>query len=87
MFDALSAADTALVVVDAQLGVQMMTDINEYMDFALTMFLGFGAAFEMPVAVMLLVLTGLVKRIAPDTAAIAMDEPDGDRPYRVPTLD
>jgi sec-independent protein translocase protein TatC len=41
-------------------GVQMMTDINEYMDFALTMFLGFGAAFEMPVAVMLLVLTGLV---------------------------
>jgi len=42
-------------------GVQMMTDINEYMDFALTLFLGFGAAFEMPVAVMLLVLTGLVK--------------------------
>lgn len=41
-------------------GVQMMTDINEYMDFALTMFLGFGAAFEVPVAVMLLVLTGLV---------------------------
>ena len=33
------------------------------------------------------VLTGLVKRIAPDAAAIAMDEPDGDRPYRVPTLD
>jgi len=31
------------------------------MDFALTMFLAFGVAFEVPVAVVLLVLTGLVK--------------------------
>jgi sec-independent protein translocase protein TatC len=42
-------------------GVQMMTDINSYMDFALTMFFAFGVAFEVPVAVVLLVLTGLVK--------------------------
>jgi sec-independent protein translocase protein TatC len=42
-------------------GVQMMTDINSYMDFALTMFFAFGIAFEVPVAVVLLVLTGLVK--------------------------
>ncbi len=42
-------------------GVRMMTDINSYMDFVLTMFLCFGLAFEVPVVVVLLVLTGLVK--------------------------
>ena len=41
-------------------GVTMMTDINNYMDFVLTMFLCFGVAFEMPVIVVLLVLTGMV---------------------------
>jgi sec-independent protein translocase protein TatC len=41
-------------------GVQMMTDINNYLDFALTMFFAFGVAFEMPVAVVLLVITGIV---------------------------
>lgn len=33
------------------------------------------------------VLTGLVKRIAPDAAALATDEADGDRPFRLPALD
>jgi len=42
-------------------GVTMMTDIANYMDFVLTMFLCFGLAFEIPVVVVLLVLTGLVK--------------------------
>ena len=42
-------------------GVQMMTDINNYLDFALTMFFAFGIAFEVPIAVVLLTLTGLVK--------------------------
>jgi len=42
-------------------GVRMMTDIASYMDFVLTMFLCFGLAFEVPVVVVLLVLTGLVK--------------------------
>jgi sec-independent protein translocase protein TatC len=42
-------------------GVAMMTDISAYLDFVLTMFLAFGAAFEVPVAVVLLVLTGVVK--------------------------
>ncbi|MFM7397102.1 MAG: twin-arginine translocase subunit TatC [Gammaproteobacteria bacterium] len=42
-------------------GVTMMTDITSYMDFVLTMFLCFGLAFEVPVVVVLLVLTGLVK--------------------------
>lgn len=42
-------------------GVAMMTDISAYLDFVLTMFLAFGAAFEVPVAVVLLVITGVVK--------------------------
>jgi sec-independent protein translocase protein TatC len=37
----------------------MMTDISQYLNFVLLMFFGFGAAFELPVAVVLLVLTGL----------------------------
>jgi sec-independent protein translocase protein TatC len=41
-------------------GVQMMTDINNYLDFTLTMFLAFGVAFEVPVVVVLLVITGMV---------------------------
>ncbi len=41
-------------------GVRMMTDINLYMDFVLTMFLCFGLAFEVPVVVVLLVLTRLI---------------------------
>src|SRR5882757_11032589 len=42
-------------------GVSMMTDINAYHDFVITMFLAFGAAFEVPVAVVLLVLTNVVR--------------------------
>lgn len=42
-------------------GVRMMTDITSYLDFVMTMFLCFGLAFEVPVVVVLLVLTGLAK--------------------------
>ncbi|MBS0580328.1 MAG: twin-arginine translocase subunit TatC [Proteobacteria bacterium] len=42
-------------------GVAMMTDINQYLDFVLTMFFCFGIAFEVPVAVVLLVIMGMVK--------------------------
>ena len=42
-------------------GVKMMTDIANYLDFVLLLFMAFGIAFEMPVAVVLLVATGLVK--------------------------
>lgn len=42
-------------------GVAMMTDISAYLDFVLLMFFAFGLAFETPVAVVLLVLTGLVR--------------------------
>jgi sec-independent protein translocase protein TatC len=41
-------------------GVALMTDISNYMDFILAMFFAFGVAFEIPVAVVLLVLTGFV---------------------------
>jgi sec-independent protein translocase protein TatC len=43
------------------IGVKMMTDISSYLDFVLLLFFAFGIAFEMPVAVVLLVATGLVK--------------------------
>jgi sec-independent protein translocase protein TatC len=39
----------------------MMTDINNYLDFVLTMFFCFGLAFEVPVAVVLLVVMGVVR--------------------------
>ena len=42
-------------------GVKMMTDISSYLDFTLLLFFAFGLAFEMPVATVLLVATGLVK--------------------------
>lgn len=41
-------------------GVAMMTDISSYLDFVMVLFLAFGIAFELPVVVMLLVLTGIV---------------------------
>ena len=41
-------------------GVAMMTDINNYLDFVLTMVFCFGVAFEVPVAVVLLVVMGIV---------------------------
>lgn len=44
----------------APVGVQVMTDINSYLDFVLFLFIAFGAAFEVPVATVLLVLTGMV---------------------------
>jgi sec-independent protein translocase protein TatC len=43
------------------MGVAMMTDINNYLDFVLTMFFCFGLAFEVPVAVVLLVVMGVVR--------------------------
>lgn len=41
-------------------GVQVMTDISRYLDFVLALFLAFGLAFEVPVATVVLVLTGMV---------------------------
>jgi sec-independent protein translocase protein TatC len=41
-------------------GVQMMTDIDKYVSFVLTMFVAFGITFEVPVVVVVLVRLGVV---------------------------
>jgi sec-independent protein translocase protein TatC len=41
-------------------GVAVMTDIGNYLDFVITLFLAFGLAFEVPVAVVVLVKAGMV---------------------------
>lgn len=40
-------------------GVEMMTDISRYLDFVLKMFFAFGFAFEVPIATILVIWTGL----------------------------
>ena len=42
----------------APVGVKVMTDINAYLDFVLTIFFAFGVAFEVPVAIVLAVWVG-----------------------------
>ena len=46
--------------------VQVMTDINSYLDFVLKLFLAFGVAFEMPIAAIILIWTGVT---SPDSLA------------------
>jgi len=43
----------------APAGVQVSPDIARYLDFVITMFFAFGIAFEVPVATVLLVVTGV----------------------------
>ncbi len=45
----------------APVGVQVMTDMANYLDFVLLLYFAFGIAFEIPVATVLLAATGLVK--------------------------
>lgn len=40
-------------------GVAVMTDISAYLDFILVIFLAFGIAFEVPIATVMLVATGM----------------------------
>lgn len=47
-------------VASAPAGVSVMTDISRYLDFVLAMFVAFGLAFEVPVAIILLVWAGFV---------------------------
>ena len=47
-------------------GVTVMTDINRYLDFVLKLFLAFGIAFEMPIAAVILIWTGVT---SPDALA------------------
>jgi len=41
-------------------GVAMMTDIGEYLDFVVVLFFVFGLAFEVPIAILMLVGAGIV---------------------------
>lgn len=52
-------------------GVTMMTDISSYLDFVLLVLFAFGVAFQMPIAVVLLVLIG----------AVSLDKLRGNRGY------
>jgi sec-independent protein translocase protein TatC len=45
----------------APVGVQVMTDMTNYLDFVVLLFFAFGIAFEIPVATVLLASTGLVR--------------------------
>lgn len=51
----------AFLTATSPTGVQIMTDMTQYLDFILVMFLGFGLAFEIPVAIVLLVIMGIVE--------------------------
>ena len=54
-------------------GVAVMTDISKYLDFVMTLFLAFGITFEVPIATILLVATGIT----------TSDKLSGWRPYIV----
>jgi len=48
------------MVKSAPVGVAVMTDISQYLDFVMTLFMAFGLAFEVPIAVVLMVRFGWV---------------------------
>jgi sec-independent protein translocase protein TatC len=48
------------VVKSAPIGVAVMTDISQYLDFVMTLFMAFGLAFEVPIAVVLVARFGWV---------------------------
>ena len=48
------------IVGSAPEGVAVMTDIAEYLDFVMTLFMAFGLAFEVPIAVVLIARFGWV---------------------------
>lgn len=50
----------AFLTASAPEGVAVMTDIGKYLDFVLTLFFAFGAAFEVPVVTFVMVWLGVV---------------------------
>ena len=40
-------------------GIEIMTDINRYLDFVLKLFFAFGMAFEIPIVAIILIVTGV----------------------------
>ncbi len=61
----------AFLTTTAPDGVQIMTDINHYLDFIIKLFFAFGVSFEIPVATFLLVRSGI----------ISADKLSQNRPY------
>ena len=55
-------------------GVAVTTDISSYLDFVLALFLAFGVAFELPIAIVLLVATGIttVEKLAASRAYVVV---------------
>ncbi len=49
----------AFLTAAAPAGVSVMTDISHYLDFILKLFFAFGMAFEVPIATILLITTGI----------------------------
>ena len=49
-------------VASAPDSIQVMTDINKYLDFVLKLFFAFGLAFEIPVATFLVINTGIASK-------------------------
>jgi len=52
----------AFFTAAAPAGVTVMTDIAHYLDFVLKLFMAFGLAFEVPIATVLLIKTGVASR-------------------------
>ncbi|MGH8221266.1 MAG: twin-arginine translocase subunit TatC [Steroidobacteraceae bacterium] len=86
-FFAVFPAVFQFMIMATPVGVEMMVDITNYLGFVMKMFLGFGLAFEAPVVVVLLVVSGLVSieklksnrgyvLIASFVAAAAITPPD-----------
>jgi sec-independent protein translocase protein TatC len=48
------------ITTTAPEGVAVMTDINRYLDFVMTLFFAFGVAFEVPVITVILALVGIL---------------------------
>lgn len=48
------------ITASAPMGVAVMTDIDKYLSFVLTMFVAFGLTFQVPVAVVLMVRMGFI---------------------------
>lgn len=48
------------ITSSAPIGVAVMTDIDKYLSFVMSMFMAFGVTFQVPVAVVLLVRMGVV---------------------------
>lgn len=61
----------SFLTATAPAGVQVMTDINHYLNFILKLFFAFGVAFEIPVATFILIKSGIIN----------VDQLSANRPY------